>query len=109
MTSPSIEKGFAIPEGVTFADLALSRDPVTGDVSFDWAPIEAICSANDFDVALFRDTDEGNVAGFLVSWYTAHLAAGGPPDLVAEQLIAEVEAEAGRDQSQVQSGTGSLQ
>lgn len=109
MTSPSIEKGFAIPEGVAFADLALARDPVTGDVSFDWAPIEAICSANNFDVALLRDTDEGNVAGFLVAWYTAHLAAGGPPDLVAEQLIAEVEAESGRGQARIQSGPGRLQ
>lgn len=34
-----------IPDDVAFADLKLARDPVTLDVSFDWAPIERICAA----------------------------------------------------------------
>ena len=38
-----MEMKLAIPEWVEFADLKLTRDPATGDVSFDWAPIEAIC------------------------------------------------------------------
>lgn len=101
--------GFAIPEGVAFADLHLGRDAVSGDVSFDWAPIEAICAENGFDVEKLRQTDEGNVGGFIVAWYEAHRLAGGPLDLVAEQLLAEVAAEDGRGEVAVQRGTGTLQ
>lgn len=101
--------GFAIPDGVAFADLKMTRHPQTGDVSFDWAPIEAICAANGVDVALLRDTHEDNVGEFLVAWYESHRSAGGPPDLVAEQLLAEVQAEAGRGQAGVQAGPGTLQ
>lgn len=35
-----------IPPGVSFADLRMSHDPNTSDVSFEWAPIEAMCDAS---------------------------------------------------------------
>lgn len=81
-----------IPDGVRFADLALTRDP-DGAVSFDWRPIEAICAASGLDIALFRDQHEDNVAGLLVAWYAAARAAGEPPDPVQEDLIEEARLE----------------
>jgi hypothetical protein len=43
-----------IPDDVDFADLKLTRDPVTHDVEFDWRPIERICDANNVDPSLFK-------------------------------------------------------
>lgn len=82
----------AIPEGLDFADLRLARDP-DGAVSFDWAVIERICAASGMPVELLREGPEDNVAGLLIGWYSAHRAAGGAPDPVAENLLAEVRAE----------------
>lgn len=81
----------AIPEGVSFADLKLSRD-ADGFVSFDWQPIETICTANKMPVGLLRN-NEDNACGLIVKWYAAHLAAGGERDAVADDLIAETLAE----------------
>lgn len=82
-----------IPEGLDFAELKLHRDPVTLDVEFDWAPIEAICALSGIDVRLFRDAPEDNVSELIVQWYLEHLARGGAPDAVQEQLLFEVQAE----------------
>ncbi len=82
-----------IPEGLDFAALKLSRDPVTLDVEFDWAPIEAICDASGIDVAVFAEQDENNAAGLIHAWYIEHLERGGAPDAVQEMLLAEVQAE----------------
>lgn len=98
--------GFVIPDGVFFEQLKLSRDSSTGDVSFDWSPIEAICDASGINISMFRDQDEDNVGALIVSWYNAHVAAGGARDQVAEQLIAEVEAEAVAGMAGVQPGGG---
>lgn len=81
-----------IPADLPFSELRLSRTPA-GDVDFDWRPIEAICAASGVDPALFRDADEDNVAGLIVQWYRAHMAAGGERDPVADDLIAEVQIE----------------
>ena len=83
----------AIPDGVAFSDLKMARDPTTSEVSFDWAPIVAICDANGIDTNLFKHQHEDNVSGLIVAWYHSHRADGGEIDLVAEQLIAEVLAE----------------
>ena len=78
----------AIPDGVEFSDLRLARDP-DGAVSFDWTPIERICAASGIAVAVFRDAPEDNVSGLITAWYRDHLARGGAPDPVQEDLIAE--------------------
>lgn len=85
--------GIAIPRGVTFADLELVRNPLILEVKFSWAPIEAICQENGLDPTIFQDDCELNLAFLLNGWYAAHRASGGAPDLVAEQLLAESEAE----------------
>lgn len=82
-----------IPDGIRFADLKLARNPDTGAVSFDWAPIERICEASNLPIDVLRDGPEDNVAGLIVSWYAAHRQSGGAADPVADDLIAEAVAE----------------
>lgn len=82
-----------IPDGIRFADLKLARNPDTGAVSFDWAPIERICAASNLPIKALREGPEDNVSGLIVSWYMAHRQAGGDADPVADDLIAEALAE----------------
>lgn len=82
----------AIPDGLDFSQLQLARAH-DGSVSFDWSPIEAICRESSIDIAIFQDGPEDNVAGLIVTWYRAHIAAGGSPDATADDLLAEVAAE----------------
>ncbi len=82
-----------IPDDREFSDLKLARDSTSGDISFDWTPIERICEASGIDTSVFRDRHEDNVSGLIVQWYTAHLANGGARDRVQDELIAEMLAE----------------
>lgn len=82
-----------IPADVAIADLRMARDPQTGDIEFDWTPIERICAASGIDVALFKESDEDNVGALLMHWYAQHRAQGGAPDAVFEELIKETRAE----------------
>jgi hypothetical protein len=91
MTTDRIAIG--IPAGLSFPDLKLSRDPATGDVSFDTSVIEQICEANGLPADYFMSRSEDALAELLTSWYRSHLAAGGAPDPVQEDLIAETQAE----------------
>lgn len=83
-----------IPEDLTFAMLELARDRRTGDLSFNWEPIERICAASDLDLDTLLAESGENLSELILAWYEAHLAAGGPPDPVQESLLQEVEAEA---------------
>ncbi len=87
------KRTISIPDDLDFSELRLTRDPQTGEIEFDWAPIERICAASGLDVALFRSGPEGNVAGFLTAWYFEHLARGGATDPVQEDLLIEMRAE----------------
>ena len=82
----------AIPDDIEFSSLRLARD-ADGAVSFDWGVIERICRANNLPVELLREGPEDNVAGMLIGWYSAHRNAGGAHDPVAEDLLADVQAE----------------
>ncbi len=83
----------SIPQGMTFADLRLGRDPQTGDVSFDTAIIERIERESGLPPGFFMGQHEDAVASLITGWYSAHRAAGGAADPVADDLIAEVAAE----------------
>ena len=83
----------SIPIGLSFSDLRLGRDPKTGDVSFDTAIIERIERASGLPAGFFMGQHEDAVAGLITTWYSAHRAAGGAADQVAEDLLAEVRAE----------------
>ncbi|HEV3459850.1 MAG TPA: hypothetical protein VHG32_25165 [Thermoanaerobaculia bacterium] len=82
-----------VPEDLDFAALSLRRDPVSREVSFAWAPIERICEVSGVDIQVFRAGHEDNVSGLIIAWYNIHRQHGGAPDAVAEQLLAEVDAE----------------
>jgi len=81
-----------IPDSLQFSDLQLTRD-ADGMVSFDWSPIEQICTASALDVTDFRDGPEDNVAGLIIQWYQMQRQYGGPTDPVAEDIIAETRLE----------------
>lgn len=100
-------KPIEIPIDISFEDLQLSRNPVTGVVAFNREPIERVCEANDIDAETFLSDD--NIGALLSAWYQAHCASGGAPDPVQEQLLAEVEAEDKFGLINVQEGSGTLQ
>ena len=83
----------SIPKGMAFADLRLARDPQTGDVSFDTAVIGRIEAESGLPAGFFMRQHEDAVAALITNWYRAHRAAGGVPDPVADDLIAEARAE----------------
>jgi len=80
-----------IPGDVRFEDLHLARDPLRGDITFDWTPIERICAASGLDPARLEDPASDDLSELIVAWYEAHLAGGGAPDPVQEALLAEDE------------------
>lgn len=83
----------SIPDGLTFADLRLARDPATGDVSFATDVIERVEAASGLPAGFLMGQDEDALADLIATWYASHLAAGGARDPVADDLIAEVRAE----------------
>lgn len=91
--SHQIQAHIVIPADVTFADLKMLRDSATGDIAFDWSPIERICAASGIDIRRFREQPEDNIAGVLSMWYAQHRAAGGAPDATMDDLIAETDIE----------------
>lgn len=74
-----------------FSDLKLQREP-DGAVIFDTAILRRICESSGIDLNSIL-ADEDNIAGLIVAWYAEHRAAGGEADPVADELIAEVNAE----------------
>jgi hypothetical protein len=82
-----------IPDGVEFADLCLSRDINNGLLRFKMAPIEAICEASDLDLDAMVEGPRPLVGLLIAAWYEAHLAQGGAPDPVQEDLVEEARLE----------------
>ena len=83
----------SIPLGMSFSELRLARDPKTGDVSFDTSVIERIEAESGLPAGFFMGQHEDALASLITTWYSAHRAAGGDADPVAEDLLAEVLAE----------------
>jgi hypothetical protein len=99
----------SIPEDLDFSALKLSRHLESGDIEFDWAPVDAICAASGIDPDVFRQTAEDNLASLISTWYHMHRELGGAADPVAEQITAEIEAEAIAGIAGVQEASGRLQ
>ncbi|WP_298236369.1 hypothetical protein [uncultured Azohydromonas sp.] len=78
-----------IPDGVEFADLCLSRDAEDGLLRFRMAPIEAICEASELDLDALVQGPRPLVGLLIAAWYETHLARGGAPDPVQEDLLEE--------------------
>ena len=81
-----------IPDGLPFAALQLARDP-DGGVSFDHSVIAEVERASGLPAGFFVGQPEGALAGLIVQWYGAHIAAGGARDPVADDLISETRLE----------------
>jgi len=88
----------AIPEGMAFSDLSLSRT-ADGDLEFDADVIRRICAASGIDEALFFNAPEDNLAQLLTVWYAIARANGEPPDPVMEDTAQEALIEELRGQS----------
>jgi hypothetical protein len=74
-----------LPEGYTFEDLKLRRC-ADDAIDLDMDLVKLICTMNglDFDKVL---QDPGPVVtSILTVWYKSHLAEGGQPDALMEQL-----------------------
>ncbi|ODS54691.1 MAG: hypothetical protein ABS36_11030 [Acidobacteria bacterium SCN 69-37] len=79
-----------IPDGMEFADLRLTRDPITLDLEFDRSVVELICHASGIDSAIFWQAPEDNIAALFAAWYHRHIQEGGAPDPVFEQIRSEI-------------------
>lgn len=89
-TADQVTLILTIPASLSFSDLKLTRDTVTGDIVFSWAAVQELCTASGVDIALFCGAHEDNVAGLITEWYSRHRKHGGKPDPVAEELLAEI-------------------
>jgi hypothetical protein len=98
-----------IPADVHFCDLHLARDPVTKDLLFDWEPLERICEASGIELEQLLEQRMEVLAELIVAWYEVHRKSGGEPDLVQEQMVAEVLAEEQFGLAAVQKGNDTLQ
>jgi len=81
-----------IPADLAFSDLKMARDP-DGMVSFDTSVISRIEAASGLPDGFFMEQDESALSELITNWYRAHLAAGGAPDPVQEDLIEEARLE----------------
>lgn len=86
-----------IPDTLRFADLQLRREP-DGDLSFETAPLELIAEASGDEVREMMRAGEDGISLVITNWYHAARARGEPPDPVAEDLAAEILAEAAAGQ-----------
>ena len=74
---------------ISFSDLKLARE-ADGSVSFDTTVIERIEAESGLPAGFFMGQHEDALASLITTWYSAHRAAGGGADPVAEELLAEV-------------------
>ena len=80
-----------IPPGLDFATLELALDPHSGDISFNWEPLEQICEASGIDLDALMEESEDALSELITAWYEAHIEAGGAPDDIQERLMREAE------------------
>jgi hypothetical protein len=78
-----------IPEELTFAHLALEREPVTGPLLFAPTALADVCRLNGMDPGATL-ADEDLSCWLICEWYVVHRDAGGEPDPVAEEILAKV-------------------
>jgi hypothetical protein len=74
-----------LPEGYTFADLKIRRCE-SDAIDLDMDLVKLICNINGLDFAKVLQDPGPVVTSILAVWYKSHLAAGGQPDLLMEEL-----------------------
>lgn len=79
-----------IPEDITFDDLDLAYDAATDAVSMDASVLTRVLEANGLDADAIMH-DQQHQCRLLMSWYEAHLAAGGERDTIMDLFSADSE------------------
>ncbi|MBB1077495.1 hypothetical protein HUU62_24130 [Rhodoferax sp. 4810] len=74
-----------LPEGYDFADLKLRRC-ADDAIDLDMDLVKRICKINGLDFDKVCQNPGPVVSSILTVWYKTHLAEGGAPDAVMEQL-----------------------
>jgi hypothetical protein len=92
--SPSLSKStmqsdtlltLKLPEGYTFADLKLRRCDDDA-IDLDMELVRLICQINGLDFEKVCQNPGPVVTRILTVWYKSHIAGGGPPDALMEEL-----------------------
>jgi len=73
-----------LPEGYTFADLKIRRWDDAIDLDMDL--VKLICNLNGLDFEKVCQNPGPVVTTILTVWYKSHLAGGGEPDALMEEL-----------------------
>ena len=74
-----------LPEGYSFADLKIRR--VESDaIDLDMELVKLICNINGLDFAKVCQDPGPVVTTILTVWYKSHIAEGGQPDPLMEEL-----------------------
>lgn len=74
-----------LPEGYVFADLKLRRC-ADDAIDLDMDLVKLICNINGLDFDKVCQNPGPVVTSILTVWYKSHLAQGGQPDALMEQL-----------------------
>ncbi len=74
-----------LPEGYTFADLKLRRCEDDA-IDLDMDLVKLICKMNGLDFQKVLQNPGPVVTSVLTVWYKKHLAEGGTPDALMEEL-----------------------
>ena len=74
-----------LPEGYTFEDLKLRRC-ADDAIDLDMDLVQLICTMNGLDFDKVRHDPGPVITSILTVWYKSHLAEGGQPDALMEQL-----------------------
>lgn len=74
-----------LPEGYSFADLKIRRC-ADDAIDLDMDLVERICKLNGLDFEKVCQNPGPVVTTILTIWYKSHLAEGGRPDALMEEL-----------------------
>lgn len=74
-----------LPEGYTFSDLKIRRCEADA-IDLDMDLVKVICGLNGLDFEKVCQNPGPVVTSILTVWYKSHLAGGGPPDALMEEL-----------------------
>lgn len=77
-----------LPEGYSFADLKLRRCEDDA-IDLDMDLVELICKINGLDFQKVLQNPGPVMTSILSIWYKTHLAEGGTPDALMEELKAQ--------------------
>ena len=77
-----------LPEDYAFADLKLRRCEADA-IDLDMDLVKLICQLNGLDFAKVCQNPGPVVTSILTIWYKSHLAEGGEPDVLMEELRAQ--------------------